>query len=163
MKQDFNTPSIIKIKKGSKKANLVHWMHRVMTVLTSGPRFLSTTDLFISVKRPRSAPKAIDWSCKSHSPPWSQMGQSSGWFISKNSITPSLAFFATGVSVFIFIPAHTNSNMWEKRNWQFSKSNLVICQDPLTISQLDNLDDNKKWPMLLVSKNKRCSFFSAYL
>src|SRR6476659_2399212 len=36
------------------------------------------------------------WSCKSHSPPWSQIGQSSGWLISRNSITPSRAFFTIG-------------------------------------------------------------------
>src|SRR5271166_5116222 len=28
------------------------------------------------------------WSCRSHSPPWSQIGQSSGWLMSRNSITP---------------------------------------------------------------------------
>ena len=28
--------------------------------------------------------------CKSHSPPWSQIGQSNGWLTNKNSITPSL-------------------------------------------------------------------------
>ena len=39
------------------------------------------------------------WSCRSHSPPWSQIGQSSGWLISRNSITPSRAFFTIGVSV----------------------------------------------------------------
>src|SRR6185437_14963091 len=39
------------------------------------------------------------WSCKSHSPPWSQIGQSSGWLISRNSITPSRAFFTIGVLV----------------------------------------------------------------
>lgn len=83
---------------------LVHWMQRVMTVLTKGPRFLSTTDLFVSVNRPLSDPKAMDWSWRSHSPPWSQIGQSSGWFIRRNSITPSRAFFAIGVSVLIFIP-----------------------------------------------------------
>jgi len=128
-----------------------------MTVLTSGPRILSLTERFISVKRPRSLPNWNDcaptsaalsgaalsgaahtplvswplrcptggargrrascryrnatratggalarrstsnaaqggcgrrcgqgrraWSCRSHSPPWSQMGQSSGWLI----------------------------------------------------------------------------------
>src|SRR4051794_341128 len=36
------------------------------------------------------------WSCRSHSPPWSQIGQSSGWLISRNSITPSRAFFTIG-------------------------------------------------------------------
>src|SRR5262245_47764234 len=39
------------------------------------------------------------WSCRSHSPPWSQIGQSSGWLISRNSITPSRAFFTIGVLV----------------------------------------------------------------
>src|SRR4030095_339068 len=39
------------------------------------------------------------WSCRSHSPPWSQIGQSSGWLISKNSITPSRAFFTIGERV----------------------------------------------------------------
>src|SRR6267154_4945288 len=36
------------------------------------------------------------WSCRSHSPPWSQIGQSSGWLMSRNSITPSRAFFTIG-------------------------------------------------------------------
>ena len=48
------------------------------------PENLSSTNLLLSL------PKAIDWSWRSHSPPWSQMGQSSGWFTNKNSITPSL-------------------------------------------------------------------------
>src|SRR5580704_6523087 len=39
------------------------------------------------------------WSWRSHSPPWSQIGQSSGWLISRNSITPSRAFFTIGVRV----------------------------------------------------------------
>src|SRR6185503_19870258 len=39
------------------------------------------------------------WSCRSHSPPWSQIGQSSGWLMSRNSITPSRAFFTMGVRV----------------------------------------------------------------
>ena len=39
------------------------------------------------------------WSCRSHSPPWSQIGQSSGWLISRNSITPSRAFLTIGVLV----------------------------------------------------------------
>lgn len=29
---------------------------------------------------------------RSHSPPWSQMGQSSGWLANRNSITPSLQY-----------------------------------------------------------------------
>src|ERR1700734_4065590 len=39
------------------------------------------------------------WSCRSHSPPWSQIGQSSGWLISRNSLTPSRAFFTIGERV----------------------------------------------------------------
>src|SRR5262245_28410522 len=39
------------------------------------------------------------WSCRSHSPPWSQIGQSSGWLISRNSSTPSRAFLTIGVRV----------------------------------------------------------------
>ena len=47
------------------------------------------------------------WSCRSHSPPWSQIGQSSGWLISRNSITPWRAFFTPGVSVWMTIPSAT--------------------------------------------------------
>src|SRR6201986_4932136 len=39
------------------------------------------------------------WSCRSQSPPWSQMGQSSGWLISRNSITPSRALRTIGERV----------------------------------------------------------------
>ncbi len=39
------------------------------------------------------------WSCRSHSPPWSQIGQSSGWLMSRNSITPSRAFLTMGERV----------------------------------------------------------------
>src|SRR3546814_2917042 len=48
------------------------------------------------------------WSCRSHSPPWSQIGQSSGWLISRNSITPSRAFLTIGVSVLIRSEEHTS-------------------------------------------------------
>src|SRR5215510_9166421 len=41
------------------------------------------------------------WSCRSHSPPWSQIGQSSGWLISRNSITPSRALRTIGERVVI--------------------------------------------------------------
>ena len=44
----------------AKRTQRVQWMQRVMTVLTSGPRFLSATERFISVKRPRSLPKCMD-------------------------------------------------------------------------------------------------------
>jgi hypothetical protein len=35
------------------------------------------------------------WFCSGHSPPLSQIGQSSGWFRSRNSITPFCASSAT--------------------------------------------------------------------
>mmetsp|Transcript_23787 Transcript_23787/g.62210 ORF Transcript_23787/g.62210 Transcript_23787/m.62210 type:complete len:268 (+) Transcript_23787:2289-3092(+) len=88
-----------------KRTQRVQWMHRVMMVLTRGPMFLSSTARLLSkvLRRPRSDPKAIDWSWRSHSPPWSQMGQSSGWFTRRNSITPSRAslVFAEPVSTFM--------------------------------------------------------------
>ena len=46
--------------------NLVQWMHLVITVLISGPMFLSSTALFppnsLSVNLDLSVPKDIDWS-----------------------------------------------------------------------------------------------------
>jgi hypothetical protein len=74
-------------------------MQRVMIVLTSGPIYLSSTARLFSWKREASTPKAIAWSWRSHSPPWSQIGQSSGWLMSRNSITPSRAFLTIGVLV----------------------------------------------------------------
>jgi len=43
-----------------KRTQRVQWMHRVITVFTRGPRFLSATDRFISVNLPRSLPKCMD-------------------------------------------------------------------------------------------------------
>src|SRR6186997_694063 len=74
-------------------------MQRFIEVLTSAPRYLSSTARLFSAKREVSTPYPIAWSCRSHSPPWSQIGQSSGWLISRNSITPSRAFFTIGVLV----------------------------------------------------------------
>src|SRR6478672_2282392 len=74
----------------------VQWMQRVISVLTSGPKSLSRTARLFSPNRLRSNPYAIAWSCRSHSPPWSQIGQSSGWLISRNSITPSRALRTIG-------------------------------------------------------------------
>ena len=46
------------------RTHLVQWMHLVMTVLTRGPRFLSSTALLpvnsLSVNLERSDPKAMD-------------------------------------------------------------------------------------------------------
>ena len=40
-----------------------------------------------------------------HSPAWSQIGQSSGWLMSRNSITSERAFLASSESVRISIPS----------------------------------------------------------
>src|SRR5882757_9744638 len=83
----------------AKRTQRVHWMQRFIEVLTSAPRYLSSTARLFSWKRLESTPYAMAWSCRSHSPPWSQIGQSSGWLISRNSITPSRAFFTIGERV----------------------------------------------------------------
>ena len=85
----------------------VQWMQRVMWVLMRGPRYFSSTARLFSSKRVTPLPKAMAWSCRSHSPPWSQIGQSSGWLISRNSITPSRAFFtmAERVSIIFGLPS----------------------------------------------------------
>src|SRR4051794_21418584 len=82
-----------------KRMQRVHWMHRVIEVLMTGPMYLSSTARLFSSKREPLRPYATAWSCRSHSPPWSQIGQSSGWLMSRNSITPSRAFFTIGVLV----------------------------------------------------------------
>ena len=45
------------------------------------------------------------WSWSGHSPPLSHTGQSSGWLISRNSSTPSWAFFTRSLSVSTFMPS----------------------------------------------------------
>jgi len=60
---------------------LVQWMQRFITVFTRGPRFLSSTARLVSTNRLLSLPKIMAWSWRSHSPPWSQMGQSRGGLI----------------------------------------------------------------------------------
>ena len=50
----------------------------------------------ISWKRDSARPLLIAWFCSGHSPPLSQIGQSSGWLISSSSITPCCALSATG-------------------------------------------------------------------
>ena len=58
------------------------------------PQSLSSTSSFYIHKiYLYHEPKIKVWSCKSHSPPWSQIGQSKGWFTNKNSKILSLAFF----------------------------------------------------------------------
>ncbi len=51
---------------------------------------------FFSWNRLVGAPLLIAWFCSGHSPPLSQIGQSRGWLMSRNSIIPACAFAATG-------------------------------------------------------------------
>ena len=51
---------------------------------------------FVSTKRVRPGPKRKARSCSGHSPPLSHTGQSSGWFSSRNSSTPSCPSTAAG-------------------------------------------------------------------
>ncbi len=51
---------------------------------------------FFSTNRESARPCASAWFCSGHSPPLSQIGQSSGWLMSSSSITPCWALSATG-------------------------------------------------------------------
>ena len=50
---------------------------------------------FSSTKRESARPEDIAWFCRGHSPPLSQIGQSSGWLMSSSSMTPCCALSAT--------------------------------------------------------------------
>ena len=50
----------------------------------------------MSMKRLVGRPLLIAWFCSGHSPPLSHVGQSSGWLMSRSSITPCCALSATG-------------------------------------------------------------------
>ncbi len=49
----------------------------------------------VSTNRDSVRPELIAWFCSGHSPPLSQIGQSSGWLISSSSMTPCCALSAT--------------------------------------------------------------------
>jgi hypothetical protein len=51
---------------------------------------------FVSMNRLSPRPFDIAWFCRGHSPPLSQIGQSRGWLISRNSMFPCCALSATG-------------------------------------------------------------------
>src|ERR1700754_3317416 len=88
-----------------KRTQRVRWIQRFIEVLTSAPRYLSSTARLFSAKRLVSTPWPIAWSCRSHSPPWSQIGQSSGWLISRNSMMPRRASRTRSVFVLITMPS----------------------------------------------------------
>ena len=55
-----------------------------------------------STNRESARPLDIAWFCSGHSPPLSQIGQSSGWLISSISIVPCCALSATGEVSWVF-------------------------------------------------------------
>ena len=64
---------------------------------------------FSSTKRLSPGPYASVWSCSGHSPPLSHTGQSSGWLASRNSSTPSWAFFTRSLVVSTTMPSVTST------------------------------------------------------
>src|SRR6478672_11570586 len=64
-----------------------------------------------SAKRLSPRPLLIAWFCRGHSPPLSQTGQSSGWLISRNSMTPCWALSATSLVAWVLttMPSATGS------------------------------------------------------
>ena len=59
------------------------------------------------MKREYPRPYPVDCSWSLHSPAWSQIGQSSGWLMRRNSITPSRHSFTIGVVVRMCRPGET--------------------------------------------------------
>jgi hypothetical protein len=83
-----------------------HRMHRSRSSSTSSLTGIGFSKCrFSSTNRLSPGPYDIVWSCSGHSPPLSQTGQSSGWLASRNSRTPSCAFWVTGDSVATDMPS----------------------------------------------------------
>ena len=59
------------------------------------------------MNRDSPGPNASVWSWSGHSPPRSHTGQSSGWFTSRNSSTPSWIFFTASLCVLQTMPSAT--------------------------------------------------------
>jgi len=123
----------------AKRMQRVQWIHRVIIVFINGPISLSSTALlpenFMSSKRLLSLPKAMLWSWRSHSPPWSQMGQSRGWFTNRNSITPSRALRVISEFVLTRHPFITGMAHAATGFGDFSTSTRHILQLPATESR----------------------------
>ena len=69
-----------------KRVQRAHRTQRSRSSLTSGESAIGFSYVRLgSVYRLSPGPNAIAWSCSGHSPPRSQIGQSSGWFSSRNS------------------------------------------------------------------------------
>ena len=81
-------------------------MHLFIEVVIRGPISLLSTGRFISLYLPISSPASpycIVMFYKSHSPDWSHIGQSSGWFANRNSMTPCCAVLVLVEALCIFI------------------------------------------------------------
>jgi len=92
-------------------ANLVHRAQETQRSRSSRTSLDSATGLanvrFFSMNLDSPRPLDMAWFCSGHSPPLSHMGQSSGWLIRRNSITPAWAFSATREESWVrtFIPS----------------------------------------------------------
>ena len=79
-----------------KRTQRQHWMQRSRSIAISEDRSSGFGKWrFGSTKRVLPGPKRKVRSCSGHSPPLSHTGQSSGWFSSRNSSTPSWPSFAS--------------------------------------------------------------------
>ncbi len=94
-------------------ANRVHLAQETQRSRSIRICVLSATGLgkvrLVPVKRDSPRPWLIAWFCSGHSPPLSQTGQSNGWLISRNSMTPRWAVAAMSEvpEVRTFIPSAT--------------------------------------------------------
>jgi len=85
------------------RVHRAHSTHRSRSSATSGDsgsgfRYVR----FGSTYRLSPGPNASAWSCSGHSPPRSQIGQSSGWFSSRNSRFPTWALRAWSLVFCVF-------------------------------------------------------------
>src|SRR6201985_3277073 len=72
-----------------------HRMQRSRSRTTCDEMLIALVNVRLtSSKRESGRPLDIAWFCSGHSPPMSHIGQSSGWLISSNSITPCWALSA---------------------------------------------------------------------
>ncbi len=88
-----------------KRMHLEQSTQRSSSKVTLGPkRVRFGLTFFSSINRLCPRPCLDENSCKVHSPAWSQIGQSSGWLISRNSVIASRDSKALGESVLICMP-----------------------------------------------------------
>ncbi len=86
-----------------------HCTHRLITFSMMGGIGCLERMILCSSKRPTGTAYLKVLSCRSHSPPLSQKGQSSVWLESRNSSTPARASATSGVLVVTTIPSATGS------------------------------------------------------